>query len=87
MPISSGIRSIVPAATLKKTEHYAQLIHLGLARDTKKLKDAEKLLERTTQRMSEYLRRSSGDDHVAIEATLRQLDHVHNELLDQVFSH
>src|SRR6202030_3363901 len=25
------------AATLKKTEHYAQLIHLGLARDTKKL--------------------------------------------------
>jgi hypothetical protein len=74
-------------ATLKKTEHYAQLIHLGLARNTKRLKDAEKLLERTTQRMGEYLRRTSGDDRLAMQATLKQLDHVHDELLNQVFSH
>ena len=75
------------AATLKKTEHYAELIHQGLARDTKKLKDAEKLLEHTTQRMTEYLRRTSGDDRLAMQSTLRQLDHVHDELLNQVFSH
>jgi hypothetical protein len=75
------------AATLKQTEHYAQLIHLALARDTKRLKDAEKLMEHTTQRMGEYLRRTSGDDHLAMQATLKQLDHVHDELLDQVFSH
>jgi hypothetical protein len=75
------------AATLKQTEHYAQMIHLALARDTKRLKDAEKMMERTRERMSEYLNRTSGDDHLAMQATLKQLDHVHDELLDQVFSH
>jgi hypothetical protein len=75
------------AATLKRTEHYTQLIHLALARDTKRLKDAEKMMEHTRQRVSEYLNRTSGDDHLAMQATLKQLDHVHDELLDQVFSH
>jgi hypothetical protein len=75
------------AATLKQTEHYTQLIHQTLARDTKRLKDAEKILEHSTQRMGEYLNRTSGDDHLAMQATLRQLDHVHDELLDQVFKH
>jgi len=74
-------------ATLKQTEHYTQLIHLALARDTKRLKDAEKTMEHTTQRMGEYLRHTSGDDRTAMQATLKQLDHVHDELLDQVFSH
>lgn len=74
-------------ATLKQTEHYAQMIHQTLARDTKRLKDAEKTLERTTQRMGEYLNRTSGDDHLAMQATLKQLDHVHGEVLDQVFRH
>ncbi len=60
---------------------------MTLARDTKRLKDSEKMLERTTQRLGEYLNRTSGDDHLAMQATLRQLDHVHDELLDQVFSH
>jgi len=75
------------AATMKKTEHYAQLIHAGLARDTKRLKDAEKLMEHTTARLNEYLRHSSGDDRLAMQATLKQLDGVHDELLTQVFSH
>jgi hypothetical protein len=74
-------------ATLKQTEHYTQLIHLALARDTKRLKDTEKMMERTSERLGDYLRRTSGDDRVAMEATLQQLDHVHNEVLDQVFSH
>lgn len=74
-------------ATLKETQHYTQLVHLALARDTKRLKDAEKMMDRTTQRMSEYLNRTSGDDHLAMQATLKQLDHVHDELLDQVFRH
>lgn len=75
------------AATMKKTEHYAQLVHDGLARDTKRLKDAEKLMEHTTARLNEYLRHSSGDDRLAMEATLKRLDGVHDELLTQVFSH
>jgi hypothetical protein len=74
-------------ASLKKAEYYAQLIHLGLARNSKKLKDAEKLMERTTERLGEYLRRSSGDDRSNMQATLKQLDNIHDELLQQVFLH
>ncbi len=32
------------SATFKKVEHYTQLIHLGLANDTKRLKNAELLM-------------------------------------------
>lgn len=75
------------SATLKKVEHYAQLIHLGLARDTKRLKNAELLMHHTTYRLNEYLHRASGEDQATLEATLKQLDHVHDELLAQVFNH
>src|SRR5947209_1167028 len=36
------------AATLKQINHYAHLIHLDLARDTKRLKNAEILMHNTT---------------------------------------
>jgi hypothetical protein len=75
------------SATLKKVEHYAQLIHLGLAHDTKRLKNAELLMHHTTYRLNEYLHRASGEDQATLEATLKQLDHVHDELLAQVFNH
>src|SRR3984957_15941279 len=41
------------SATLKKVEHYAQLIHLNLANDTKRLKNAELLMHHTTYRLRE----------------------------------
>lgn len=75
------------AATLKKIEHYAQLIHLNLANDTRRLKDAEMLMEHTTAHMGEYMHHASGDDRTELQATLKQLDHVHDELLTQVFNH
>ena len=75
------------SATLKKVEHYAELIHLGLARDTKRLKSAEMLMHHTTYKLSEYLHQASGEDQATLQATLKQLDHVQNELLTQVFNH
>ena len=75
------------SATLKKVEHYAELIHLGLARDTKRLKSAELLMHHTTYKLSEYLHQASGEDQATLQATLKQLDHVQNELLTQVFNH
>jgi hypothetical protein len=75
------------SATLKKVEHYAQLIHLGLARDTKRLKSAEMLMHHTTYRLNEYLHQASGEDQATLQATLKQLDTVQNELLTQVFNH
>jgi hypothetical protein len=75
------------SATLKKVEHYAQLIHLGLAHDTKRLKNAELLMHHTTYRLGEYLHQASGEDQATLQATLKQLDNVQNELLTQVFNH
>jgi hypothetical protein len=75
------------SATLKKVAHYAELIHLGLARDTKRLKNAELLMHHTTYKLNEYLHEASGEDQATLQATLKQLDHVQNELLTQVFNH
>jgi len=74
-------------ATLKKIEHYAQLIHLNLTSNTKKVKDAEILMQHSTAHMGDYLRHASSDDRPALQAALKQLDHVHDELLSQVFAH
>jgi hypothetical protein len=75
------------SATLKKVEHYATLIHLNLANDTKRLKNAELLMHHTTYRLGEYLHKSSGEDRDTLQATLKRLDQIHDELLAQVFRH
>lgn len=75
------------SASLKKVEHYAELIHMNLANDTKKLKDAEMLMHHTTVRLGDFLRQASSDDRPVLQATLARLDHVHDELLTQVFVH
>ena len=73
--------------TLKQVEHYANLIHLGLAKDTKRLKNAEMMMHKTTYRLAGYLHVASTEDKATLEATLKQLDTVQTELLDQVFNH
>jgi hypothetical protein len=75
------------AATLKKIQHYAQLIHQNLANNTKRIKESEKLMEHTTFHLGEYMHHASGDDKMALQATLKQLDGIHDELLTQVFAH
>jgi len=75
------------SATLKRVEHYAQLIHIGLAKDTKRLKNAEMLMHKTTYRLTGFLHAASDEDKATLKATLKQLDTVQEELLDQVFNH
>ena len=75
------------AVTLKQVNRYAHLIHLNLARDTKRLKDAQVLMHRTTYRLGQYLHLVSGDDQKTVQNTLKQLDQVNDELLTQVFQH
>ncbi len=75
------------AVTLKQVNHYAHLIHLNLARDTKRLKDAQVLMHRTTYRLGQYLHLVSGNDKQTVQDTLKQLDQVNEELLTQVFQH
>lgn len=75
------------ADTLKQINHYAHLIHLNLARDTKRLKNAEILMHNTTYHLAQYLHLVSGDDKKTVQETLKQLDQVNDEMLTQVFSH
>jgi hypothetical protein len=73
--------------TLKKINEYAKLIHMDLGSSSKRLKNAEMLLEHTTYRLGEYLHRASFEDRASMQVTLKQLDQVHDELLAQVFRH
>ncbi len=75
------------SAMLKKVQQYAERIQMNLARDTKKLKNAEMLMHRTTFRLTEYLRSASNEDRPTLQATLKQLNKVQSDLLTQVFSH
>jgi hypothetical protein len=75
------------AATLSKVNQYAHIIHLSLARDAKKLKDAEELMHNTTYRLAQVLHLVSGPDKATVQETLKQLDQVNDEILAQVFTH
>jgi hypothetical protein len=75
------------SVTLKKVNHYAQLIHLDMASNSKRLKNAEMLLHHTTYRIGEYLHKASNEDQDTLKTTLKQLDKVHEELLAEVMKH
>jgi hypothetical protein len=72
-------------ATLKKVNAYAMLIHMDLSSNSKRVKNAEELMHHTSYRLGEYLRKASNEDRDTLQATLKQLDQVHDELLAQVF--
>ncbi|NYF80678.1 hypothetical protein [Granulicella arctica] len=74
-------------ATLKRVQHYALLIHLGLANDTKRLMNAQLLMHTTTRRLGEFVQSTPFEDRDTMVATLKQLTKVEDELLTQVFSH
>jgi len=74
-------------ATLKKVNAYAKLIHMDMTSNSKRLKNAEELMHHTSYRLGEYLHKASNEDRDTLQATLKQLDQVHDELLAQVFKH
>jgi hypothetical protein len=74
-------------ATLKKVNHYAQLIHIDLAANSKRIKNAEMLMHNTTYKLAEYLHKASYEDQDALKGTLKQLNKVHEELLAEVLKH
>jgi len=75
------------AATLKQINRLANLIHASLAKDTRKLKEAEMLLNHTSYRLGQLLHIVPSEDKTTVQATLAQLDHVNDEVLTQVFYH
>jgi hypothetical protein len=75
------------SATLKQVNRYAHLIQVNLEQNTKRLKNAEMLMHHTTLRLAQALHLASEDDRTTVQATLKQLDLIQDQILDQVFNH
>ena len=75
------------SATLTAVKDYTDKIHMGLANDTKRLKNAQLLMEHTAFRLNEYLHSAALDDRPVLESTLKHLNEVQSELMMQVFRH
>jgi hypothetical protein len=73
------------SATLILVQQYAEKIHTGVADDSKKLKNVEVLMERTSFRLRDILSAASYEDRQALEVTLMQLDQVQAQVMLQVF--
>jgi len=71
--------------TLKLVQQYAEKIHTGVAEDSKKLRDAELLMRRTSFRLQDLLSGASYEDRQTLEVTLKQLNEVQAQLMTQVF--
>lgn len=79
--------SVSASVTLKRIDTLAQKIHMTLAKDTKRLKNAELLMHHTTRRLSDMLHIAALEDQPIVQSTLKRLDTVQTELLAQVFVH
>ena len=73
-------------ATMTRIQSFAGHLHAALAKNTKKLKDAEMMLHMASYHLGQYMRTLSSDDKPEVESTLKQLEKVHEELLAQVFA-
>ena len=73
------------SASLKAVQKYAEKIHMGVADDAKKLKNAEILMRHTAYQLKELLMGASLDDRPTLESTLKPLDQVQAEMMLQVF--
>jgi len=71
---------------LKQIQQFAQKIHLSLANNDKRLKNAEILLSHTAFRLNEMLRSSSLEDQAIVKQTLAQVTQAQNEAMMQMFS-
>jgi hypothetical protein len=70
--------------TLKRVQRYAEKIHTGVADDSRKLRDAESLMRRTTFRLKGMLNKASYENRPDLEKTLKELSQIQTELMMQV---
>jgi hypothetical protein len=70
---------------LRQVQKFADKIHLSVAENDKRLKNAEILLRRTAFRLTEMLHSSSFEDRALVEQTLAQVNRAESEAMMQVF--
>ena len=70
---------------LRHIQQFAHNIHLSVANDNKRLKNAEILLRHTAFRLTEMLRSSDLEDRPLVEKTLAQVNEADKDAMLQVF--
>ena len=70
---------------LKQIQNITHKLHLSMADNDKRLKNAEILLRHTAFRLTEFLHNSSSDDRSVVEATLAQVNRAESETMLEVF--
>jgi hypothetical protein len=70
---------------LKRIQEFSQKIHLSMAENDKRMKNAEILLSHTAFRLTEMLHSSNAEDQALVKQTLTQVTQAQNEALMQVF--
>ena len=78
---------IAAVAAMRQADADAEKLKGALGRDSKRLKNAEQLLEHSVHRLSDMTRVTSMDQHEVMQAVLRHVSSVHDELLAAVFAH
>lgn len=73
-------------ATLRQIDGVMARVEKASARDARRLKNAEQLIEHTQQRLSDMTRVATSEEHAAMQAALAHMDHLHSTLLTLVFS-
>ncbi|MCU1248380.1 MAG: hypothetical protein JWQ49_1409 [Edaphobacter sp.] len=71
--------------TLKLVQRYAEKIDMSVRNDSKRLRDAELLLQRTSLRLKGILGGASYEDRPVLQVTLKQLNQVQAQVMMQVF--
>ena len=71
--------------TLKLVQRYIENIRTGVTGDSRKVKDAELLMRRSSFQLTNLLRESSFEDRLVLLATLKELNQVQEQLMIQVF--
>lgn len=74
-------------STFQHIDAVANKLEKVSARDAKRLKNAELLLERISHRVSDMAKAASGEERTLVQATLHHVESVHSGLLALVFSH
>ncbi len=84
--MAAGDESAATAAMQHADADVAKL-KSTIDRDSKRLKNAEMLMEHSVHRLSDMLRVATMDQRDSMQAVLRHVSSVHDDLLAAVFSH
>lgn len=72
--------------TLTQVDTVAQKMEKASAANAKRLKNAEMLLEHITRRLTDMAHVASAEQRSATQAALKNVDHLHTQVLAMIFS-